>query len=57
MSTDVSEKHVASIFRAEEYTKKETGMNQAGNSSFVLAGTIFVKKAKALKLLGSAYVT
>jgi hypothetical protein len=32
-STDISEKHVTSIFRAEEYAKQETSTKQAASKA------------------------
>jgi hypothetical protein len=34
-STEVSGEHVASIFRVEEYAKKETGVKAGGNNPYV----------------------
>jgi hypothetical protein len=33
MSTDISEEHVASIFRVEEYAKQETSVKVDGKQS------------------------
>jgi hypothetical protein len=40
MSTDISEEHVASIFRAKELAKQETSLKVGGKQSWFLAWII-----------------
>jgi hypothetical protein len=37
---DISEKHIASIFRVEQYAKQDTSMKQAASQTFVISQNI-----------------